>query len=70
MDTLGASSNPIPLIPAVVFLLFSFVSLVGAQTSSTSIIARAKKLSDEQQWQEVVSLVQSTPNPSAELDFY
>ncbi len=71
MDTAGASSTPISLISAVVFLfLFSVAFPAGAQTSHSTLVDRVRQLSDEQQWQEVVSLVQSRPNPSAELDFY
>jgi tetratricopeptide (TPR) repeat protein len=46
------------------------VSLAGAQTSGTSIVDQAKSLFDQQRWQDVVGLVQSASNPSAELDFY
>jgi tetratricopeptide (TPR) repeat protein len=68
MDTAGASSTPISLISAVVFLfLFSVAFPAGAQTSHSTLVDRVRQLSNEQQWQEVVSLV---PNPSAELDFY
>jgi tetratricopeptide (TPR) repeat protein len=71
MDTAGASSSPISLISAAAFLLFfSVATLAGAQTSGTSIVDQARKLSDEQRWQEVVRLVQSASNPSADLDFY
>ena len=71
MDTARASSNPISLIPtAILLFFFGIATLAGAQTSGTSSVDQAKKLSGEQRWQEVVRLLQSAPNPSAELDFY
>src|SRR5580765_1471320 len=71
MDNAGASPTRISLIPIVVLLFFfGIATLAGAQTSGTSSIDQAKKLSGEQRWQEVVRLLQSAPNPSAELDFY
>jgi hypothetical protein len=70
MDIAGASPNRISLIPVVVLLLFAFLGLAGAQTPATSIVDKAKTLSDEQRWQEVISLVQSGSNLSADLDFY
>ena len=71
MDTARASSNPISLIPtAILLFFFGIATLAGAQTSGTSSVDQAKKLSGEQRWQEVVRLLQSAPNPSADLDFY
>jgi len=71
MDAAGPASTPTSLIPALLFtLFFTFTILTGAQASEDSLTARAKQLSAEQRWQEVVTLVQSERNPSAELDFY
>lgn len=71
MDIAGSASNPASLIPAGVFILiFSFLTVAGAQTSDATLVERAKQLSVEQRWQEVVGLVASAPNPSADLDFY
>ncbi len=69
MDAARITSNPVPLILTAVFL-FLFLGTAGAQTSDDSLVARAKQLSAEQRWQEVVSLAQSATNSSAELDFY
>jgi tetratricopeptide (TPR) repeat protein len=71
MDPAGSASNPASLIPTAVFIFwFSFAALAGAQTSDASLVARAQQLSAEQRWQEVVGLVESAQQPSAELDFY
>ena len=69
LDAAGAASNPVPLILGGV-LLFLFTCTAGAQTPNNSLVTRAKRLSAEQRWQEVVSLAQSAQNSSAELDFY
>ncbi len=67
LDSPGSASNPASLIPAIalVFLL-SLATTAGAQISD---VERAKELSAEQRWQEVVELVAPLPHPSAELDF-
>ena len=69
MDAAGTASTPIALIPVFIFLL-SFTALAGAQTADGPLLDRAIQLSAEQRWQEVVSLAESAPNPSAELNFY
>jgi Tetratricopeptide repeat len=69
MDTARASSSQISLIPLAAFIMLC-ASVAGAQTSATSVADQAKKAFDEQRWQEVVRLVQSGSNPSADLDFY
>jgi tetratricopeptide (TPR) repeat protein len=75
MDAPGIASNSTSLIPAVVFiLLFSFATLASSQTSSqkldSSLVNRARQLSAEQRWQEVVDLAEPVQHPSADLDFY
>jgi tetratricopeptide (TPR) repeat protein len=50
--------------------VFSFVSAASDQTADSSLVARATQLSAEQRWQEIVSLVESVPQPAAELDFH
>jgi tetratricopeptide (TPR) repeat protein len=71
MDAPGIASSPAPLIAIVVFAcLFVFANFAGAQTSADSIVPRVTKLSNQQRWQEIVTLVEAVPHPSAELDFY
>ena len=71
MDVAGSAKSSTPLIPTAVFVLFfTFATFASAQTSGKPIDDQAKQLSDQQRWQEVVSLVQSASNPSADLDFY
>ena len=48
----------------------SSATVAGAQTSDAQLIDRASRLSAQQRWQEVVGLVESVPQPSADLDFY
>lgn len=69
VDAARITSNPIPLIFAAV-LLFLFLGAAVAQTPNDLLVTRAKQLSAEQRWQEVVRLAQSAKNPSAELNFY
>ncbi len=72
MDAAGASSKAlsVALIAATFLLLFNLASPAGAQTSDNQRVDRARRLSEGRNWQEVVSLVASTPNPSADLEFY
>jgi tetratricopeptide (TPR) repeat protein len=71
MDAAGTASNPTALISIVALIfLFNFALLANAQTSDDSLTDRARHLSDEQRWLEVVALAQSVPHPAAELDFY
>ncbi len=74
MDPAGSASARRALIRIVVILvlLISFpVHLPGqAGPSDDRQIVQAKQLLAEERWQEIVSLVQSTTAPSAELDFY
>ena len=75
MDAPGIASNPTSLIPAVVFiLLFGITTLASSQTIShnldSSLVDRARQLSTEQRWQEVVDLAEAEQHPSADLDFY
>jgi hypothetical protein len=71
MDPVGASSNPTSLISIVVFLFFfNFAILAGAQISDDASVNRARQLSAEQRWQEIVGLAESLLHPSPELDFY
>jgi len=71
MDPVGASSNPISLISIVVFIFFfNLAILAGAQTSDGASVNRARQLSAERRWQEIVGLAESVPHPSPELDFY
>jgi tetratricopeptide (TPR) repeat protein len=70
MDPAGTAPSPTALISVVVLIfLLAFASLASAQTPDSSV-ARATQLSAEQRWQEIVSLVEPLPHPSAELDFY
>ena len=52
------------------YFFFSFAFPAGSSNLRTSSVDQAKQLSGRQRWQEVVSLVQSASNPSADLDFY
>ncbi len=71
MDSAGVASIPTSLISLVVFIfVFNFATLAGAQTSDSSLVDRARQLSAEQRWQELVDLADSVPHPPAELDFY
>ena len=71
MDPAGTASNSAALIVVVLFVfLVSFATVAGAQTSDAQFVARATQLSAEQRWQEIVSLVESVSQPSADLDFY
>jgi Tetratricopeptide repeat len=71
MDSARAASNSTALISLGVFVfLFSFASVARTQTSDSFQVDRATQLSAEQGWREIVSLVESVPHPSAELDFY
>jgi tetratricopeptide (TPR) repeat protein len=70
MDSARASSNPTALISIVVFILLFITSIAFAQSSDGSPVSRLQHLASEQRWQEIVSLVESVPQLSAELDFY
>jgi len=71
MDSAGAAPNPTALISIVVLIfLLASASAASDQISDSSLVARATQLSAEQSWQEIVSLVEPVPHPSAELDFY
>ena len=71
MDSAGAAPNSTPLTALLVFLVcFNFVTLASAQAPDSSSVGRARQLSAEQHWQEIVGLIESVPQPSAELDFY
>ncbi len=72
MDVAGATPSRSSLIPFVLIFLLCCAVLGSAQTRSSSnqLVDRARQLSAEQRWQEIVSLGQSEQNPSAEFDFY
>ncbi len=71
MDPAGTAPSPTALISVVVLIfLFAFATVARAQISDRSLVPRVTQLSAEQRWQEIVSLVESVPHPSAELDFY
>ena len=71
MDVTGAAPNSTSLINTAVLVLFlTFAVSAGAQTPEVSVVDRVKQLSEQQHWQEVAGLVESVPNPSADLDFY
>ena len=71
MDAAGTASNPISLIQTIVFALFVSWSVTAAgQTSDGPLAERARQLSDQQRWQEVVALAQPAHSASAEFDFY
>jgi hypothetical protein len=71
MDSAGTASNPAALIVVVLFVfLLSFATVASAQTSDAQLLDRATRLSVEQRWQEIVSLVEPVAQPSADLDFY
>jgi Tetratricopeptide repeat len=68
LDASRAASNRVSLSPAVVLLIsLSLATAAGAQVSD---VERAKQLSAEQSWQQVVELIAPLLRPSAELDFY
>jgi hypothetical protein len=55
----------------LVFLLCFPAHVLGQSgTSRDRQVEQAKQLLAEERWQEIVNLAQSTPAPSAELDFY
>ena len=71
MDAAGTASKPIALIPTFVFLFFlSFAAQAVAQTSDRALLERLRQLTAQQNWQEVIALVESARSASADLDFY
>ncbi|MGC2184592.1 MAG: bacterial transcriptional activator domain-containing protein [Terriglobales bacterium] len=71
MDAPGSASKSISLILTVALLFFFSLSVtVVAQTSDGPLVERARQLSAQQRWQEVVTLAESAHQASAELDFY
>jgi len=74
MDPAGPASARRPLIRTVVVLVFlicfPFPVLGQAGPSDDRRVEQAKQLLAGERWQEIVDLAQSTPAPSAELDFY
>jgi tetratricopeptide (TPR) repeat protein len=73
MDAPRAASRSISLVFAVllIFILLFCAGACRAQDAPPDDLAnRAKQLSADQRWQEIVSLGQSEPHPSAEVDFY
>jgi tetratricopeptide (TPR) repeat protein len=71
MDAARTASNPTSLNSIVVFaFLFFCANFAAAQTSADPAVSRATQLSNQLRWQEIVSLVEAVPYPSAELDFY
>jgi tetratricopeptide (TPR) repeat protein len=71
MDAARTASNPTSLISIVVlaFLLFC-ANFAAAQTSNEFVVSHVAQLSNQQRWQEIVTLVEAVPHPSAELKFY
>jgi tetratricopeptide (TPR) repeat protein len=74
MDLAGPASARRPLTATGVVLgfLLCFPAPVLGQsgTSHDGQVEQAQQLLAEERWQEIVNLAQSTPAPSAELDFY
>jgi tetratricopeptide (TPR) repeat protein len=71
MDAPRIASSPASLIAIVVLAcLFLFSNVACAQTSADPAVSRVTQLSNQQRWQEIVTLVEALPHPSAELDFY
>src|SRR5947207_9939063 len=72
MDAAGASPAPGPLIfrAATLLLLFCCSLLLNGQTQPEDNTAAARQLFDQQNWQELVQLVESISRPSAELQYY
>jgi len=72
MDLAGSASarHPIIRIAVIFILLICCPAGMGQPRPIDSEIARAKELLAQERFQEIVSLAQSIPAPSAELDFY
>jgi tetratricopeptide (TPR) repeat protein len=69
MDPAGTAAAGRPLIRIATVLGF-FLCCSVCRAADDPLLARAKQLSSEERWQELVSVVQPVPAPSAELDFY
>src|SRR5882724_2666655 len=72
MDLAGtaATQHPLIRIAAVFVFLVCCPAGLGQPLSVGPEIARAKELLAQERWREIVSLAQSIPAPSAELNFY
>src|SRR5690348_16813269 len=60
------------LFALVLLLLLQAVPLqsAAAQNAAPAPVSKAKQLSEEHQWLEVVRLVETQPSPSPELNYY
>jgi tetratricopeptide (TPR) repeat protein len=72
MDLAGSASarQPLTRIAVIFVLLICCPAGMGQPLPVDPAIARAKELLAQERWQEIVSLAQSVPAPSAELNFY
>jgi tetratricopeptide (TPR) repeat protein len=74
MDSAGPSTSARPLTRiTAVLILFACSALQApaqARPADERTLAQAKQLLAEERWQELVSLLQSEQQPSADLDFY
>jgi len=72
MDLAGTASarHPLTRIAAIFVLLICCPNGMGQPRPIDPEIIRVKEFLAQERWQEIVSLAQSVPSPSAELDFY
>jgi len=72
MDLAGTASarHPLTRIAVIFVLLICCPAGMGQPRPIDPAIAHAKELLAQERWQQIVNLAQSTPAPSAELDFY
>jgi tetratricopeptide (TPR) repeat protein len=68
MDLTGATRTRCPLIRFFLVIL-CFAGLAAGQGVPNSSVEKAKQLIEKEQWQEVVSLAETTPHRSAELNY-
>ena len=72
MDLAGTASarHPVTRIAAIFVLLICCPNGMGQPRPIDPEIIRVKEFLAQERWQEIVTLAQSIPAPSAELDFY
>lgn len=74
MDVAGPASTGRTLIRSagvvLLFILWTISSALGQTSDDASLAAKAKQLTSEERWEDVVALVASSSPRSAELDFY
>ena len=70
MDSAGFAGTRCPLTRFSVVIIICFASFAAGQGSPNSdVVEKAKQLTGKEQWQEVVTLSESTPHRTAELNY-